>query len=320
MNGWQNFIEERKEKYVGELTAFLSIPSISSLSEHADDVRRAGEWVAQRLREAGMEAVEVMPTGGHPVVYGQWLHASGKPTVLIYGHFDVQPADPLELWTTPPFEPDIRDERIYARGASDNKGNMLIPIIAVEALLRTDGTLPVNLKFLFEGQEEIGSPQLAEFLKNNRELFACDFILNADSGQWSEDQPSLLTSLRGLCGLQLDVTGADSDLHSGIYGGAVQNPIHALIQILNSMRGLDGRILIEGFYDSVRQLSDAEKAQIDSLPFDEAEFMNRVGVSELFGETGFSNPERYLGWFSRGRRQNGSAQQSPCQDYLPAGR
>jgi len=292
MSDWQNFIEERREQYLGELAEFLRIPSISSLSEHADDVRRAGEWVAERLRKAGMEAVEVMPTGGHPVVYGQWLNAPGKPTVLIYGHFDVQPVDPLELWTTPPFEPDIRDERIYARGASDDKGNMLIPIIAVEALLCTDGALPVNLKLLFEGQEEIGSPQLPEFLKINREVFGCDVILNADSGQWSEDQPSLLTSLRGLCGLQLDVTGADSDLHSGMYGGAVQNPIHAMIQILNSMRGSDGRILIEGFYDSVRDLSDAEKAQIDSLPFDEAEFMNRVGVAELFGEAGFSNPER----------------------------
>jgi acetylornithine deacetylase/succinyl-diaminopimelate desuccinylase-like protein len=292
MASWQNFIDEHREQYVGELSDFLRIPSISSLSEHADDVKQAAEWVAERLRKAGMEAVEVMPTGGHPVVCGQWLHAPGKPTVLIYGHFDVQPADPLELWTTPPFEPEIRDERIYARGASDNKGNMLIPIIAAETLLRTDGTLPVNIKFLFEGQEEIGSPQLPEFLKSNREVFACDLILNADSGQWGEDQPSLLTSLRGLCGLQLDVTGADSDLHSGIYGGAVQNPIHALIQILNSMRGSDGRILIEGFYDSVRVLSDTEKARIDSVPFDEAEFMDSVGVTELFGEAGFSNPER----------------------------
>jgi acetylornithine deacetylase/succinyl-diaminopimelate desuccinylase-like protein len=169
---------------------------------------------------------------------------------------------------------------------------MLIPIIAVEALLRTDNALPVNVKFLFEGQEEIGSPQLAKFLKNNRDLFACDIILNADSGQWSEDQPSLLTSLRGLCGLQVDVAGADTDLHSGMYGGAVQNPIHALVQILNSMRGSDGRILIEGFYDEVRELSDAEKTQIGSLPFDEAEFMDRVGVTELYGEPGFSNPER----------------------------
>jgi acetylornithine deacetylase/succinyl-diaminopimelate desuccinylase-like protein len=292
MTSWQNFIEEHREQYVKELSDFLRIPSISSLSEHADDVRRAAEWVAERLRNAGMDAVKVMPTGGHPVVYGQGHHAPGKPTVLIYGHFDVQPADPLALWTTPPFEPEIRNERIYARGASDNKGNMLIPIIAVEALLRTDGTLPLNVKFLFEGQEEIGSPQLAEFLKSNREMFACDLILNADSGQWSEDQPSLLTSLRGLCGLQVDLTGADSDLHSGMYGGAVQNPIHALIQILNSMRGSDGRILIEGFYDSVRVLSDAEKAQIDSVPFDESEFMSRVGVTELFGEAGFSNPER----------------------------
>ena len=292
MGDWQNYIEERKEKYVNELSDFLSIPSISSLSEHADDVRRAGEWVAERLRQAGMDAVEVMPTGGHPVVYGQWLNAPGKQTVLIYGHFDVQPVDPQALWTTPPFEPDIRDERIYARGASDNKGNMLIPIIAVEALLRTDGSLPVNIKFLFEGQEEIGSPQIPEFLKRNREVFACDLILNADSGQWSEDQPSLLVSLRGLCGLQLDVTGADTDLHSGMYGGAVQNPIHALIQLLNSMRGSDGRILIEGFYDDVRILSESEKAQIDCIPFDETEFMNGVGVSKLFGEAGFSNPER----------------------------
>jgi acetylornithine deacetylase/succinyl-diaminopimelate desuccinylase-like protein len=292
MAKWQDFIEEHREQYVKELSDFLRIPSISSLSEHADDVKQAAEWVAARLRKAGMEAVDVMPTGGHPVVCGQWLHAPGKPTVLIYGHFDVQPADPLELWTTPPFEPEIRNDRIYARGASDNKGNMLIPIIAVEALLRTDGSLPLNVKFLFEGQEEIGSPQLSEFLKNNRELFACDLILNADSGQWSEEQPSLLTSLRGLCGLQVDVTGADSDLHSGMYGGAVQNPIHALIQILNSMRGTDGRILIDGFYDDVRPLSDTEKAQIASIPFDESEFMNRIGVSELFGEAGFSNPER----------------------------
>jgi acetylornithine deacetylase/succinyl-diaminopimelate desuccinylase-like protein len=292
MTSWQNFIEEHRDQYVGELSDFLRIPSISSLSEHADDVKGAAEWVAQRLRKAGMEAVEVMPTGGHPVVYGQWLNAPGQPTVLIYGHFDVQPADPLELWTTPPFEPEVRDGRIYARGASDNKGNMFIPIIAVEALLRTAGNLPLNVKFLFEGQEEIGSPQLPEFLKSKREVLTCDFILNADSGQWSEDQPSLLTSLRGLCGLQVDVTGANSDLHSGIYGGAVQNPIHALIQILNSMRGSDGHILIEGFYDSVRVLSDAEKAQIDSIPFDQSEFMNRVGVSELFGEAGFSNPER----------------------------
>ena len=292
MTSWQNFMEERSEQYLNELCDFLRIPSISSLSEHADDVKRAAEWVAQRLQKAGMDAVEVMPTGGHPVVYGQWLHAADKPTVLIYGHFDVQPADPLALWTTPPFEPEVRNERIYARGASDNKGNMLIPIIAVEALLQTDGTLPVNIKFLFEGQEEIGSPQIPDFLKSHRELFGCDLILNADSGQWSEDQPSLLLSLRGLCGLQVDVTGADSDLHSGMYGGAVQNPIHALIQILNSMRGSDGRILIAGFYDSVRALSDAEKAQMDSIPFDESELMNRVGVSELFGEAGFSNPER----------------------------
>ncbi len=292
MTSWQEFIDNHKEQYVAELSDFLRIPSVSSLSEHADDVKQAAEWVADRLRKAGMEAVAVMPTGGHPVVCGQWLHAPDKPTVLIYGHFDVQPADPLELWTTPPFEPEVRDDRIYARGASDNKGNMLIPIIAVEAMLQSDGSLPVNVKFLFEGQEEIGSPQLAKFLKNNRELFACDLILNADSGQWSEDQPSLLTSLRGLCGLQVDVTGADTDLHSGMYGGAVQNPIHALVQILNSMRGLDGRILIEGFYDEVRELSDAEKTQISSLPFDEAEFMDRVGVTELYGEPGFSNPER----------------------------
>ncbi len=292
MTAWQNFLDENKERYVQELVEFLRIPSISSLSEHAGDVQRAAQWVADRLRKAGMDAVEVMPTGGHPVVRGQWLHAPDRPTVLIYGHFDVQPADPFDLWTTPPFEPEIRNGRIYARGASDNKGNMLIPIIAVEALLQTDGALPLNVKFLFEGQEEIGSPQLSGFLKDNRDKFACDLILNADSGQWSEDQPSLLTSLRGLCGLQVDVTGPDTDLHSGMYGGAVQNPVHALIQILSSMRGSDGRIRVEGFYDDVQVLSQAEKAQIDSVPFNDSEFMKGVGVDELFGEAGYSNPER----------------------------
>jgi acetylornithine deacetylase/succinyl-diaminopimelate desuccinylase-like protein len=183
----------------------LRIPSISALPDHADDVQRSARWVADRLQSAGIEGVRVLPTGGHPVVYGEWLHAPGRPTILIYGHFDTQAADPLELWSSPPFEPDIRDGRIYARGASDDKGNMLIPILAIEAILRTDGSLPLNLKFFFEGQEEIGSPQLPAFIAAHRELLACDLAVSADSPQWDEDKLAILVGLRGTCAVQIDI-------------------------------------------------------------------------------------------------------------------
>ena len=276
---WQTYLNEQQDRFLAELLDFLHIPSVSALPEHAADVHRAAEWVAERMRAAGIESVQILPTGGHPVVYGDWLHAPGKPTVLIYGHFDTQPADPLELWDHPPFEPVVRDGRVYARGASDDKGNMLPPILAVEALLRTTGALPVNVKFLFEGQEEIGSPQIPAFVAAHRDMLACDLVISSDGGQWSETEPAILTGLRGGCGVQIDVRGPNRDLHSGLYGGAVQNPIHALTAILASMRGADGRILIEGFYDAVQPLTDDERRRFASLPFDEAAYMADLGVT-----------------------------------------
>jgi len=292
MTDWKVHLETNLPLYLEELTAFLRIPSISSLPEHAADVNRAADWVAERLKTAGIEAVQILPTAGHPVVYGQWLHAPDKPTIMIYGHFDTQPVDPLDLWTHPPFEPVIRDDRIYARGASDDKGNMLIPILAVEAMLRTRGSLPVNVKFFFEGQEEIGSPQMPDFISAQRDLLACDMVLSSDGGQWEENQPALNVGRRGLTALQIDLQGAEQDVHSGTYGGTFQNPIHALAQLITSMRSPQGKILVEGFYDAVHELSDSERAQIAEIPYDETQYRGELGVGELYGEAGFSTYER----------------------------
>ena len=289
---WQAYLDANQERFTQELLTFLRFPSISSLPEHAADVRQAGEWVAARLATAGMEHVELMETGHHPVVYADWLHAPGKPTVMIYGHFDTQPVDPLELWENPPFAPVIKEDRVYARGASDDKGNMFAPILALEALLQTEGGLPINVKCFFEGQEEIGSPTLPDFIAANKAKFACDYVLSSDGGQWEEDQPALAVAFKGLCALQIDVTGPSLDVHSGGYGGAIQNPIHALVSILGSMRGPDGRILVQGFYDRVRPLTAAERAQIATVPFDEAAYKQRLGIDAVFGEVGYSTLER----------------------------
>jgi acetylornithine deacetylase/succinyl-diaminopimelate desuccinylase-like protein len=292
MTAWKNYLEANQDRYLKELLEFLSIPSISSLKEHKADVAKAGEWVAARLQAAGIENVQVLPTGGHPVVYGDWMHAPDKPTVLIYGHFDTQPVDPLELWTRPPFEPALKDDRVYARGASDDKGNMLAPILAVEALLSSESRLPVNVKCFFEGQEEIGSPQLPEFISANRQRLACDLILSADGGQWDEDQPALMIGLRGLCNLQIDVRAARSDTHSGTFGGTIMNPIHALVRLIDTMHTPQGAIAVEGFYDAVRPLTEPEQDQIAEIPFDEADYKAELGVDALFGEPGYSTYER----------------------------
>lgn len=303
MNAYRTYLDGNQERYLDELLDFLRIPSISALPERAEDVARAGTWVAQRLSTAGAENVEVLPTGGHPVVYGDWLHAEGKPTILVYGHFDVQPVDPVELWTHPPFEPTVVDGRVYARGASDDKGNMLAPILAVEALLRSGGAAPVNLKFCFEGQEEIGSPQIPEFMPAHAERFASDLAVSADGGQFSETEPLLLMSLRGICGVQIDVHGASTDLHSGLHGGRIQNPIHALTQILGSLRRADGTVAVEGFYDDVAALTEVERAAIARVPFDRDEYLCEVGLDEEFGEPGYTNRER--GWVRPTLEMNG---------------
>ena len=294
MNDWTAHLEEHRSRFLNEFLDLLRIPSISALPDHAADVQRAAEWVANRLEAAGVEGVQILPTGGHPVVYGEWLHAPGKPTVLLYGHFDVQPVDPIGLWSNPPFEPTIRDGRIYARGASDMKGNLLMTIIAVEALLKTRGALPVNVKFFVEGQEEIGSPEIPRFLATHRELFACDLVVSADGGQHAEDQPEIVVATRGLAGVQIDVRGAKTDLHSGMYGGVVQNAIHALVEILGSMRSPRGKILVEGFYDDVLPLSETDRAMIAAVPFDETVYKREIGVDELFGEEGYTPQERLV--------------------------
>jgi acetylornithine deacetylase/succinyl-diaminopimelate desuccinylase-like protein len=292
MTSWQTYLNAHREEYLEDLIEFLRIPSISSLSAYAPDVERAAAWVADRLRRAGMEDVAILPTAGHPVVYGEWLHAPGKPTILIYGHFDTQPVDPVALWSSPPFEPVIRDGRVYARGASDDKGNMLVPILAIEALLQSSGTLPVNVKFFFEGQEEIGSPDIPPFLQAQRERFACDLVLSADGGQWSEHEPHLVVGLKGLAGVQIDIRGARTDLHSGMYGGSVQNPIHALVRLLDTMRAPDGTITVDGFYDDVVPLSAVDRALIAEVPHDDRRFQDEIGVPGLFGEPGYSTQER----------------------------
>ena len=289
---WESLARERRERSLEELSELLRIPSISALPSHARDVAAAADWTARRLAAAGLEDVRVNQTGGHPVVTGQWLHAGAGPCVLIYGHFDVQPVDPVELWTTPPFEPTVRDGRIYARGASDDKGNMLAPIIAVEMLLRRNRKLPVNVKFMLEGQEEIGSPQLDGFIAANTALLACDTALNADGGQWSESEPLILEGLRGLCSLEIHLRGPSTDVHSGLYGGAIANPLHALAELVGSLHTHEGRVAVPGFYDDVEELDPEARERLRSVPQDEEAFRSGVGVTELHGEPGYGINER----------------------------
>ncbi|WP_078382162.1 dipeptidase [Sutcliffiella halmapala] len=292
MNTFQTYLQNQREKHLGELLDLLSIPSISSLSDHKKDTQRAAEWFADALRNLGMDNVELYPTKGHPVVYGEWLKAAGKPTILIYGHYDVQPVDPLHLWDTPPFEPALRDDAIYARGASDDKGQTFMHLKALEALLQTTGTLPFNFKFCIEGEEEVGSPNLPAFIGENKELLAADVVVISDTAMLEEDKPTICYGLRGMCGFQLDVKGPRRDLHSGLYGGAVQNPIHAVVELLQSFHNKDGFITVDGFYDKVVPLTDAEKAAFNALHVTEESVKQEVGVTELYGEKGYSFLER----------------------------
>jgi acetylornithine deacetylase/succinyl-diaminopimelate desuccinylase-like protein len=289
---WRKILRDNQQRSIRELVELLRIPSISTSEANVADVKDAANWVAERLKRAGLEHVEVSPTGPHSCVYGDWLHAPGKPVILIYGHFDVQPADPLELWDSPPFEPVIANGRIYARGAADMKGNLLLALISVEAVLAAEGTLPVNVKFLFEGQEEIGSRDLGPFIAANREKLACDLVLTPDSLQWSEVQPAMWLGVKGMCGLQIDLESAGMDLHSGLYGGAVPNALHALVQLLGTLRDKEGQILVEGFYDQVVPLSSEERGRFSEIPFDPVAYTGPLGVEALVGEPGYSTYER----------------------------
>ncbi|GER73465.1 dipeptidase [Weizmannia acidilactici] len=289
---YQQYLQEHREQHLKELFDILKIPSISSLSEYKEDVRNAAEWLKAELEKTGMEHAEVMKTKGHPVVYADWLHADGKPTVLIYGHYDVQPVDPLNLWESDPFQPEIRDDKIYARGVSDDKGQIFMHVKAIDAFLQTDGKLPVNIKVLFEGEEEIGSPHLPAFVEEHKDLLAADLIVISDTGMPEKDKPTICYGLRGLCGLQINVKGATSDLHSGEYGGGVQNAATALVELLASFHDRDGKVLVEGFYDKVEELTAEEKEAFAKLQVDEEKLRKQLGVPELFGEKGYSYTER----------------------------
>ncbi len=275
-----------------ELFDFLRIPSVSARSEHADDCRRAANWLADRLNRAGINT-SLMEVDGHPVVLGEWNGAGpDAPTLLVYGHYDVQPAEPLELWTSPAFEPEVRDGRIYARGSVDDKGQLYLHVKALEAHLAVRGTLPVNVIVLAEGEEEVGSVNLEQFLETHRERLRCDGVVISDSTMFAPGLPSILSSLRGLAYVQIDVRGPDSDLHSGMYGGAVVNPAMALARILATLHDDNGRVAIAGFYDAVQAWPDAVRAQMRTLPLDEDTFRGDVGAPALGGERGYTVLER----------------------------
>jgi acetylornithine deacetylase/succinyl-diaminopimelate desuccinylase-like protein len=274
-----------------ELFTFLRIPSVSARSEHNGDTARAAQFVADSLRTVGLEAA-VHPTAGHPVVVGEWRGAAGAPTILVYGHYDVQPAEPLELWHSPPFEPTVREGKIFARGSVDDKGQLFLHVKALEALLTVRGSLPVNVVFLAEGEEEIGSPNLTPFVEGHADLLRSDAVVISDSSMFAPGLPSILSSLRGLAYFQLDVTGPATDLHSGSYGGAVVNPATALARIIATFHDERWRVAIPGFYDSVREWTDDERAQIRALPFDEEVFRHETGAPALAGEAGYSTLER----------------------------
>ena len=285
-------LKANHERIFSKLVEFASIPSVSTDPAHASDIDRAARWVATEVRAAGPFTVRTLPTAGNPVVYGEWLGAPGKITVLVYGHYDVQPPDPLDKWHSPPWTPTVRDGRLYARGVSDDKGPMLIPIAVAESFFATVGSLPINLKFMFEGEEEIGSRHLDAFVLEHKALLAADVVVSADGAMWRIDEPSLTVASRGLCGLELTLTAAAKDLHSGRHGGGVANPLHAVAELMASLHESDGRVAVPGFYDEVRELSPDERAAIAALPYDERAYLAQVGAPSAFGEPGYTTLER----------------------------
>ena len=286
-----DYAHKNRDRFLQEYHEFLRIPSISTNDENRPDMQRAAEWVAGQLRSIGMNNVKVFPTGRHPIVYAEWLEVEGAPTMLVYGHYDVQPVDPLELWTSAPFEPTRRGDDLFARGASDMKGQVAASLMAIESVVRAGG-LPVNLKFLIEGEEEIGSPSLEEFLVEHKDLLASDFALNPDAGMLGKGLPTISYALRRIAYFELRVFGPDHDLHSGSYGGAVHNPAQVLIELVAGMHDAQGRVTLPGFYDKVRPLGAEERAAMALLPKNEAYFKSQAGVSELFGEAGYTPAER----------------------------
>jgi len=285
------YLEANKQRFLNELLELLRIPSVSADSTFKADVRRAAEYVKEKLTAAGMDSAQLYETPGHPVVYAEKIVDPALPTVLVYGHYDVQPADPYELWQSPPFEPTIRNERIYARGACDDKGQFYMHIKAIETMMATDG-LPCNVKVMIEGEEEVGSDHLGTFVSANRDMLKADVILISDTSIISNETPSLEIGLRGLSYVEVEVTGANRDLHSGVYGGAVANPINVLAKMIASLHDENGRITIPGFYDKVVDLSNAERAELAKAPFNLDEYKADLGIKDVEGEAGYSTNER----------------------------
>jgi acetylornithine deacetylase/succinyl-diaminopimelate desuccinylase-like protein len=291
MQAVRSLIDQNRQRFVDQLKDWLRIPSISADSNRRGDVARAAEFVAGDLGRAGLR-VETIPTAGHPIVAAEWLGAPGKPTALVYGHYDVQPPDPLDKWLSPPFEPTERDGNLFARGATDDKGQLFTHVKSVEAWLKTHGRLPINLKFLIEGEEEVGSNNLEPFVHSHKDRLACDYVVVSDTSQFAPGVPAITYGLKGLVYFEVTLTGPRQDLHSGMFGGAVANPANNLAAILAALRDESGRVQLAGFYDDVVPLADWERRQFAELAFDEAAFKRFVGMDGLFGEVGFTTVER----------------------------
>ncbi len=287
-----DFIEKNHQRYIEELREFIAIPSVSTKSEHKPDVERCARWLAEHMKKIGLEHVEVVPTQGHPIVYGDWLHAAGKPTLLFYGHYDVQPAEPLELWESPPFELTLRGENLYARGVVDDKGQVFIHLKSLEAFFKNEGRLPVNVKLMIEGEEEVGSENVYKFMEQEKKRLEADALVVSDTTMLGKGIPSICYGLRGLAYYEVEIQGPAQDLHSGSFGGAVPNPINVLCEMMAQLHDADGRVMIPGFYDDVAPLSAKEKQQLAELPFSEKGFQETTGVAALVGEKGFSTVER----------------------------
>lgn len=287
-----SYISENNDRYIEELKDFLRIPSISALPENKSDMNNCAEFVAGKLRDAGMNRVQVYQTEGHPIVYGEWLGAPGKPTILFYGHYDVQPVDPIELWNNPPFEPVINDGKIWARGATDDKGQVLVHIKSVEAFFKANGSLPLNVKFLLEGEEEIGSESLSPFISQNKDMLKSDVVLISDTSLFAKGIPTITYGLRGLCYMEVEVIGPNKDLHSGSFGGAVANPVNVLAQMIAKLHDKNGKIAIPEFYKDVQNLTKKERESFKKLKFSEKKYAKELGVAELMGEKGYSTLER----------------------------
>jgi len=286
------YVKQNQDRFLAELFDWLRIPSVSALPEHNDDVRKAGLWVVDKLNSIGFENVGLKETTGHPAVYGEWLHAPGKPTILVYGHYDVQPVDPIDKWVAQPFEPVIKNGFIYGRGTSDDKGQVATHLFALESILKVHGSLPCNVKVFIEGEEEGGTGGTEAFVLANRDLLACDAVAISDTGWYAPDLPTIVYALRGMAYFQVDVFGPNRDLHSGSYGGMVQNPLNAIGKLIAALQDVDGRITVPGYYDDVAILSEVEKAEFRKVETPESEVAADLGVPALWGEKGFSAIER----------------------------